>query len=80
MPPIDADDPVFGAGYARVLDAARPLVLAAQASGETRTSLTLEQILDMVAAIAKIPGDTSYRQPILQAALDSLQPIKDAWR
>jgi AcrR family transcriptional regulator len=74
----DADDPVFGAGYARVLDAGRPLLLAAQASGETRSALTLEQILDMVVAIAKIPGDPSYREPILQAALDSLRPIKDA--
>jgi AcrR family transcriptional regulator len=73
-----ADDPVFGAGYARVLDAGRPLLLAAQASGETRGDLTIGQILDMVAAIAKIPGDTSYREPILQAALDSLRPIKDA--
>lgn len=73
----DTDDPVFGTGYARVLDAGRPLLLAAQASGETRSDLTLEQILDMVAAIAKIPGDTSYREPILQAALDSLRPIKD---
>src|SRR3984957_14659969 len=70
----DADDPVFGTGYTRVLAAGRPLLLAAQASGETRSDLTLEQILDMVAAIAKIPGDTSYREPILQAALDSFRP------
>jgi AcrR family transcriptional regulator len=74
----DADDPVFGTGYRRVLDAGRPLLLAAQASGETGSTLTLEQILDMVAAIAKIPGDTSYREPILQAALDSLRPVNDA--
>ena len=74
----EADDPMFGAGYARVLDAGAPLLLAAQASGETRSALTLAQILDMVAAIAKIPGDTSYREPILQAALDSLRPINDA--
>jgi AcrR family transcriptional regulator len=74
----DADDPLFGTGYARVIDAGRPLLLAAQAAGETRSDLTLEQILDMVAAIAKIPGDTSYREPILQAALDSLRPSKDA--
>jgi AcrR family transcriptional regulator len=73
----DADDAVFGTGYERVLEAGRPLLLAAQASGETRSALTLEQILDMVAAIAKIPGDTSYREPILQAALDSLRPIND---
>jgi AcrR family transcriptional regulator len=74
----DPHDPVFGTGYTRVLDAGRPLLLAAQASRETRSDLTLEQILDMIAAIAKIPGDTSYREPILQAALDSLRPIRDA--
>jgi AcrR family transcriptional regulator len=73
----DADDPVFGAGYGRVIAAGRPLLLAAQASGEARSTLTLEQILDMVAAIAKIPGDSNYREPILNAALDSLRPVTD---
>jgi AcrR family transcriptional regulator len=70
----DRNDPVFGAGYARVLNASRPLLRAAQQSGEIRTDLTLEQILDMVAAIAKIPGDTGYREPILRATLDALRP------
>ena len=70
----DRDDPVFGAGYTRVLNAGRPLLHAAQQSGEIRTDLTLEQILDMIAAIAKIPGDTRYREPILHAALDALRP------
>jgi AcrR family transcriptional regulator len=73
----DRDDPVFGAGYARVLDASRPLLRAAQESAEIRTDLTLEQILDMVAAIAKIPGDAFYREPILRTALDALRPTKD---
>jgi AcrR family transcriptional regulator len=73
----DRDDPVFGAGYARVLNASRPLLRAAQDSGEIRADLTLEQILDMVAAIAKIPGDAGYREPILSAALDALPPRKD---
>jgi AcrR family transcriptional regulator len=70
----DRDDPVFGAGYTRVLNAGRPLLRAAQRSGEIRTDLTLEQILDMLAAIAKIPGDARYREPILRAALDALRP------
>jgi len=73
----DRDDPVFGAGLARVLDASRPLLLAAQQSGEIRVDLTLEQILDMIGAIAKIPGDTDYREPILQAALDAIWPVKN---
>ena len=71
------DDPVFGTGLARVLDASRPLLLAARKSGEIRVDLTLEQILDMVGAIAKIRGDSSYHEPILQAALDALRPAKD---
>lgn len=72
----DRDDPAFGAGLARVLDASRPLLHAAQQAGEIRTDLTLKQILDMVAAIAKIPGDASYREPILQAALDAICPVR----
>ncbi len=67
-----AEDPVFGAGYARVLDAGRPLLDAARASGEVQTDLTLAQILDLIASIAKIPGAESYREPILDAALDAL--------
>ncbi len=74
----DADDPVFGAGRARVLAAGRPLLLAAQRSGEVRANLTLEQILDMVGAIAKIPGKAAYRDPILQAALDALRSSIDS--
>jgi hypothetical protein len=73
----DRDDPVFGAGLARVLNASRPLLRAAQEANEIRTDLTLGQILDMVAAIAKIPGDAGYREPILRAALDALRPAED---
>lgn len=39
---------------------------AALESGEVRAELTLEQILDMVGAIAQIPGDPGYREPILR--------------
>jgi AcrR family transcriptional regulator len=70
----DRDDPVFGAGLTRVLNASRPLLRAAQQSREVRTDLTLEQILDMVGAVAKIPGDPDYREPILRATLDALRP------
>ena len=56
----------------RVLAAGRPLLAAAQRSGEIRGDLTLEQILDMVLAIAAIHGDPGYLEPILRAALDGL--------
>jgi AcrR family transcriptional regulator len=70
----DPDNPVFGAGRPRVLAAGRPLLMAAQDADEVRGDVTLEQILDMVVAIAKIPGAPGYLEPILDAALDGLRP------
>jgi AcrR family transcriptional regulator len=69
-----SSNPVFGQSRARVLTAGRPLLAAAQHAREIRDDLTLEQILDMVVAIATIHGDTRYVEPILQAALDGLRP------
>jgi AcrR family transcriptional regulator len=68
------DAPVFGAGRPRVLAAGEPLLRAAQAAGEVRADLTLEQVLDLVIAVARIPGGSAYRDPILRAALDGLRP------
>ena len=70
----DGTNPLLGDSRSRVLAAGRPLLLAAQRSHEARDDLTLEQITDMVVAIAKIQGDTHYLEPILQAALDGLRP------
>jgi AcrR family transcriptional regulator len=56
--------PVMGESRGRVLAAGRPLFCAA---------LTLEQILDMIVAIASIHGESDYLEPILQAALDGLR-------
>lgn len=69
----NAEAPFFGAGYARVLGAGRPLLDAARASGEVRPDLDLEQMLAMLAAIAKIPADAVDREPILETALDGLR-------
>jgi AcrR family transcriptional regulator len=70
----DGSNPLLGEGRARVLSAARPLLEAAQGANEVRRELTLEQITDMVVAIAKIHGDSRYVEPILQAALEGLRP------
>jgi AcrR family transcriptional regulator len=70
----DDGRPFLNEGRSRVLAASRPLLLAAQASHEVRDELTLEQILDMIIAIAKIDGDAAYLQPILQTALNGLRP------
>jgi AcrR family transcriptional regulator len=69
----DGESPVFGAGRPRVVAAGEPLLAAAKKSGEVRDDLTLDQILDMIVAIAKIPGDPEYLEPILCSALDGLR-------
>jgi AcrR family transcriptional regulator len=71
----DGSDPFFfSENRGRVLAAGRPLLAAAQRSHEVRADLTLEQILDMIIAVAMIDGDTRYLEPILQTALDGLRP------
>jgi AcrR family transcriptional regulator len=70
----DRGNPLFKNNRARVMTAGRPLLAAAQRAGEVRDDLTLEQILDMIVAIATIHGGTGYTGPILQAALDGLRP------
>jgi AcrR family transcriptional regulator len=70
----DRSNPLFKNNRTRVIAASRPLLVAAQYAGEVRDDLTLEQILDMIVAIATIHGDTGYTEPILQTALDGLRP------
>lgn len=65
--------PVMGESRSRVMAAGRPLFRAAQRSHEVRDDLTLEQILDMIVAIASIHGGSDYLEPILQAALDGVR-------
>ena len=74
----DRSNPLFKNNRTRVITAGRPLLVAAQHAGEVRDDLTLEQILDMIVAIATIHGDTGYTGPILQTALDGLRPTSDA--
>ena len=74
----DSSDPIFGNNRARVIAACQPLFAAAKRAREVRDDLALEQVLDMVIAIAAIHGDTRYLEPILQTALNGLRPPADA--
>ncbi len=65
---------IRGNNRTRALAAGRPLLTAAQDAGEVRDDLTLEQIFDIIAAIAKIHGDPSYLEPMFQTMLDGLRP------
>lgn len=62
----------MGESRARVMAAARPLLAAAQQAHEIREDLSLEQVLDLVVAVASIPGQPGYLDPIVQAALAGL--------
>jgi AcrR family transcriptional regulator len=69
----DLSDPIFGDSRARIFAAATPLLVAARRSREIRDDLSLDQILDMIVAIASTGGDRAYIEPILQTALDGLR-------
>ena len=69
-----SSNPMFNENRARVLAAGLPLLVAAQRTHEIRDDLTIEQVLDMVGAVAAIPGDARYLEPILRSALDGLRP------
>ena len=66
-------NPVFTESRGRVLAAGRPLLASAQRARELRKDISLEQILDMVVAIAGIQGEPRYLKPILETALDGLR-------
>jgi AcrR family transcriptional regulator len=57
----------------RLLAAGQPLMSAAQDERQIAAALGLDQILDLVMAVAKIRGTEQYRQPILEAALAGLR-------
>jgi AcrR family transcriptional regulator len=66
--------PLVTSSRLRVIAAGRPLFDAARRAGEIRDDVVLEQVLDLVIAAARIPGDEAYLEPILQAVLDGLRP------
>jgi AcrR family transcriptional regulator len=66
--------PFFDANRSRVFTAGTPLLEAARDAGEVRRDLSLEQILELVIAVAKIAGEPAHLEPILRAALDGLRP------
>jgi AcrR family transcriptional regulator len=69
----DDENPIFNVSRDRVLASGRPLLEAAQARGEIRDDLSLEQILDMVMAIAGLRRDPDYLEPMLTAVFDGLK-------
>jgi two-component system, OmpR family, alkaline phosphatase synthesis response regulator PhoP len=71
---VDSSDPVFSESRARVLAAASVAPRHCTTTHEVRDDITLEQILDMIVAIATIYGDTRYVEPIHPTSLDDRAP------
>jgi AcrR family transcriptional regulator len=70
---VDRSDTVFTASRDRVMAAGAPLLSAAQDAGGISSAIDLAQILDLVVAVAKIPGDPAYLEPILDTVLAGLR-------
>ncbi len=68
----DQDHPTFGRHRARGLTAGEPLFAAARESGELRSDLSVAQTLDLLVAIAQIPGGPDYIDPIVDRVLTGL--------
>lgn len=62
--------PFLDSGRTRVFATAAPLLAAAQRAGETRADLTLDQVLELIHAIAKVRGDP---EPLLQTVFAGLR-------
>lgn len=74
------DDPAIPSQRARALAAGRPLLTAAQNAREIRDDLSLEQIFDLIVAVATIDGTPEYLGPIIETMLDGLRHAGDQKR
>jgi AcrR family transcriptional regulator len=70
----DHDNPAIRNNRVRALDAGRPLLTAAQAAHEVRPDLTIEQLFDLIVAVATIDGTPRHFSPILETVLAGLRP------
>jgi AcrR family transcriptional regulator len=70
---VEHDDLVFTGSRARVVRAGSPLLEAAQAEGRVRTDLDMDQVLDLVHAIAGIQGPSHRVEPIRRLVLGALR-------
>jgi AcrR family transcriptional regulator len=71
----DADNPLVSGSRTRALAAGRPLLTAAQQAERIRADLTIEQIFDMIVALAKIHGEPEYVEPMVRTMLDGLRAL-----
>ena len=71
---VTSDSPVFNDTKTRVIAAGRPLFDAAQSLSQIRSDITIEQVLQMLVAVAAIDGNAHDRAAMFQTILDGLTP------
>ncbi|RJK97492.1 TetR/AcrR family transcriptional regulator [Vallicoccus soli] len=62
----------IGEGREALVAAVRPLLARAQAAGRARADLTIEQVVDLVLAVAAVRGPAEHVEPLLETVLDGL--------
>ena len=72
----DRADHVVGRHRRAVSEAATPLYEAARASREIRDDITLDEILDLLIAIADTSSRPAAKNPMLRTALDGLRAVR----
>jgi AcrR family transcriptional regulator len=71
---FDKDAPLFQTCRSSLMTAGAPLLARAQQAGEVRPDVELNDVIQMVGAVAKIPsGDAAQVLRILDVALDGLR-------
>ncbi|MGO9899765.1 MAG: TetR/AcrR family transcriptional regulator [Solirubrobacteraceae bacterium] len=71
---LDPDAPLFQVCRTSLYEAGEPLLRRAQEAGVVRPDVTISEVIQMVAGIAKIPAtDPGQTEHILRVALDGLR-------
>jgi AcrR family transcriptional regulator len=71
---LEPDAPLFRVARTSLYEAGEPLLRRAQEAGVVRPDVTISEVIQMVAGIAKIPAtDPAQTEHILRIALDGLR-------
>lgn len=70
---MDSDNELFHTSRAALFSSGEPLLAGAQAAGLVRPDVDITQVVQIVAAVAKTPGEPEQVQRLVHVALDGLR-------
>jgi AcrR family transcriptional regulator len=74
---FEQDAALFKVCRTSLFAAGEPLLERAQEAGVVRADVTIADVMQMLIAISKIPGDPGQTEHILRVALDGLRPVPE---